>query len=47
MRFDDSLLTGMWLGITVGLWYSGALTMFMPFFVLLTVVYLIRYIHSH
>ena len=47
MRFDDSLLTGMWLGITVGLWYSGALMTFMPFFVLLTVVYLVRYIHSH
>jgi len=47
MRFDDSLLTGLWLGITIGLWYSGSLISFMPFFVLLTLVFLVRYLHSH
>jgi len=47
MRFDGSLLTGLFLGITLGLWYAGALVAFMPFFVLLTVVFLVRYIHSH
>ena len=47
MRFDDSLLTGLFLGITLGLWYAGPLTAFVPFFVLLTLVYLVRYLHSH
>lgn len=47
MRFDDSLLTGLFLGITLGLWYAGALAAFMPFFVLATLVYLVRYLHSH
>jgi len=47
MRFDDSLLTGMFLGITVGLHYAGALTAFMPFFVLLTLIFLVRYLHGH
>lgn len=46
MRFDDSLLTGLWLGITIGLWYSGALMAFMPFFVLLTILSLVRYLHA-
>ena len=46
MRFDDSLLTGLWLGITIGLWYAGALMTFMPFFVLLTILFLVRYLHA-
>lgn len=46
MRFDNSLLTGLFLGITLGLWHSSALVAFMPFFVLLTVIYLVRYLHS-
>lgn len=46
MRFDDSLLTGLWLGITVGLWYAGSLTAFMPFFVLLTLIFVVRYLHA-
>lgn len=47
MRFDNSLLTGLTLGITLGLWYAGSLASFMPFFVLLTVVFLVRYLHAH
>ena len=47
MRFDGSLLTGISLGITLGLWYAGSLAAFMPFFVLLTLVFLVRYLHSH
>ncbi len=47
MRFDDSLLTGISLGITMGLWYAGALTAFMPFFVLLSLIFLVRYLHAH
>ena len=46
MRFDDSLLTGLFLGITLGLWYAGSLVGFMPFFVLGTLVLLVRYLHA-
>lgn len=46
MRFDDSLLTGLFLGVTIGLWYAGSLTAFMPFFVLATVLFLVRYLHA-
>ena len=46
MRFDDHLLTGLFLGITLGLWHASALMAFMPFFVLLTMVFLVRYLHS-
>ena len=47
MRFDHSLLTGLFLGVTMGLHYAGALASFMPFFVLLTLIFLVRYLHSH
>ncbi len=47
MNFDDSLLTGLFLGITIGLWYSGTLVNFMPFFVLATLIFLVRYLHAH
>lgn len=47
MRFDDSLLTGLFLGITMGLIYSGSLAAFMPFFVLLTILSLVRYLRTH
>lgn len=47
MKFDNSLMTGLFLGITVGLYYAGDLMTFMPFFVLLTLVYVLRYVHSH
>jgi len=47
MRFDESLLTGMFLGITMGLIYGGSLAAFMPFFVLLTILSLVRYLRSH
>jgi len=47
MRFDDSLLTGLFLGITLGLIYGGSLAAFMPFFVLLTLLSLIRYLRAH
>lgn len=44
LNFDDSLLTGLFLGITIGLFYAGALAHFMPFFVLLSLVFLVRYL---
>ena len=46
MRFDDSLLTGLFLGITMGLVYAGSLVNFMPFFVLVTLLFLVRYLHA-
>ncbi len=46
MRFDDSLLTGLFLGITMGLIYGASLANFMPFFVLLTLLFLVRYLHA-
>ena len=46
MRFDESLLTGLFLGITMGLMYGASLVEFMPFFVLLTLLSLVRYLHS-
>lgn len=46
MRFDDSLLTGLFLGITMGLVYRASLVNFMPFFVLLTLLFLVRYLHA-
>lgn len=46
MRFDDNLLTGLFLGITMGLVYGASLVNFMPFFVLLTLLFLVRYLHA-
>lgn len=46
MRFDESLLTGLFLGITMGLIYGVSLISFMPFFVLLTLIFLVRYLHA-
>ena len=46
MRFDDSLLTGIFLGITMGLVYGASLASFMPFFVLLSLIFLVRYLHA-
>lgn len=47
MKFDDSLLTGIVLGITMGLIYGVSLVNFMPFFVLLTILSLVRYLRAH
>ena len=46
MRFDSSLVTGIMLGVTMGLWYAKSLVEFMPFFILLSVVMLVRYLHA-
>lgn len=47
MKFDASLLTGIFLGITLGLIYGVSLANFMPFFVLLTILSLVRYLRAH
>lgn len=46
MSFDNSLITGMFLGLTIGLWYTASLTAYLPFFVIGAVILLIRYVHS-
>jgi len=46
MKFDRTLLTGLFLGITVGLWYMNTLAAYLPFFVLASVIFLVSYIHG-
>lgn len=46
MKFDLSLLTGIFIGLTVGLVYTGTLTTYLPFFVIGAVILLLRYLHA-
>ena len=46
MKFDLSLITGIFIGATVGLLYTGQLTTYMPFFVIGTVILILRYLHA-
>lgn len=46
MSFDHSLITGMFIGVTLGLWYTTSLAAYLPFFVLGAIILLIRYIHA-
>ncbi|GEM_PF-1008422 len=46
MKFDGSLLTGIFLGVTVGLMYTGQLTAYLPFFVIGAVILILRYLHA-
>ena len=44
MKFDDNLLAGLFIGITIGLHYGVSLVSFMPIFLVLGIVYLLRYV---
>jgi hypothetical protein len=44
MKFDDHLLAGLFIGITVGLHYGASLNAFMPIFLVLGILYLFRYV---
>lgn len=44
MRFDDHLLAGLFIGITIGLKYAVSLGTFMPIFLVLGGLYLLRYL---
>ena len=44
MKFDDHLLAGLFIGITVGLHYGASLSAFMPIFLVLGVLYLLRFL---
>ena len=46
MRFDHTLLTGLFLGVTIGLWYMDQLAAYLPFFLLTAVVFVMGYMHS-
>ncbi len=46
MKFDHSLITGIFIGVTVGLLYTGQLTTYVPFFVIGAVILILRYLHA-
>ncbi|MBI2167758.1 MAG: hypothetical protein HYU34_05945 [Candidatus Omnitrophica bacterium] len=46
MKFDLSLITGIFLGVTVGLVYTGQLVAYLPFFVIGAVILILRYLHA-
>ena len=46
MRFDISLITGIFIGVTVGLLYTGQLAAYLPFFVIGEVILVLRYLHA-
>ena len=46
MKFDLNLITGIFIGVTVGLMYTGQLTTYVPFFVIGSVILVLRYLHA-
>lgn len=46
MKFDLSLITGIFIGVTVGLLYTGQLATYLPFFVIGGVILILRYLHA-
>ena len=46
MKFDDNLLAGLFIGVTIGLHYGVSLSSFMPIFLVLGVIYLLRYVKA-
>lgn len=46
MKFDDNLLAGLFIGITIGLHYGASLVSFMPIFLVLGILYLLRYVRG-
>ena len=46
MKFDDNLLAGLFVGITIGLHYGASLSTFMPIFLVLGVIYLLRFVRG-
>jgi hypothetical protein len=46
MKFDLSLITGIFIGVTVGLLYTGQLVTYLPFFVIGAVILILRYLHG-
>ena len=46
MRFDDHLLGGMFIGISIGLHYGTSLSAFMPIFLVLGLLFILRYVRA-
>ena len=46
MKFDDHLLAGLFLGLVIGLHFGASLSAFMPIFLVLGGLYLLRYIKA-
>lgn len=44
MKFDNHLLGGLFIGITIGLYYGASLSAYTPIFLILGVLYLLRFI---
>jgi hypothetical protein len=44
MKFDVSLLTGIFLGALIGVVYTGQLTPYLPFIIIGTVVLLLKHV---
>jgi len=46
VKFDLSMITGIFIGVTVGLLYTGQLATYVPFFVIGSVILILRYLHA-
>ena len=46
MKFDLSLITGIFIGVTVALLYTAHLATYLPFFVIGGVILVLRYLHA-
>lgn len=46
MRFDDHLLGGLFIGIVIGLHYGTSLSAFMPIFLVLGILFVLRYVRA-
>lgn len=47
MKFDNNLITGIFLGALVGVIYTAQLTHYLPFIILGTVVMLLRHLQRN
>ena len=44
MRLDDHLLGGLFIGVAIGLNYAASLSSFMPIFLVLGLLYVLRFV---
>ena len=46
MRLDEHLITGIFLGVVVGLFFTAGLVPYLPLFVIGSVILIMRYLHA-
>jgi hypothetical protein len=46
MKFDDHLLAGLFIGLTIGLHYVTPLAQFLPIFLVLSAMYLLNFLRT-